>query len=218
MVDFAYPYTISPLTFITTLPSSVSNSSSSFFHQVFDPSVWLLSFITMMVLYYLLQQFGKCYNNKYFGLWTMIEILFQQKFKEISYNSKLISGLLLGWLYFCTTMTTFYSNCIYSFMIKPTHIDIINTIDHLIEAKMQDQIEICTIIYNYVTVKVYLSFLIKDGLRGVPYNRVMWPNLCLRPLGYLGLRTQIIFCIRPGVITRLYGIQKRSLESKFSIL
>ena len=39
----------------------------------------------------------------------------------------------------------------------------------------------------------------------------------MRPLGYLGFKTQIFFCIRPGVITRLYGKLNLKTWSKSAI-
>ena len=151
-VDYAYPHTITPITFITTLQNCAS--SSSFLHQVFNPSVWIISFITLMIIYYLLRQFGKCDNHEKFGFWTMIAILFEQEFKHKGFDSKFMNSLLLSWIYFCFILNMFYSNCIYSFMIMPSDSNIINTIDHLIQAKWEKQLELCAIKYNYHAIKV----------------------------------------------------------------
>ena len=146
VVDFAYPYMIIPLTFITTLPTSKGNSS--FLYQIFQTNVWILLIITILFLQILFHLFGKFQNNGSFRFWNMIEVLFHQNFKLKCNKPKFILLLILIWVFLCTSITMFYSNCIYSYMIIPSEMGIINTIDQLVQAKKNNEVQIC-VNWNY---------------------------------------------------------------------
>ena len=49
-VDFAYLHKIAPITFITTLPKGIKNAN--YLHQVFDYNIWLLLFLTIIIIYF----------------------------------------------------------------------------------------------------------------------------------------------------------------------
>ena len=154
VVDFAYPYMVIPLTFITTLHSSKGNPS--FLYKIFQTNVWLLCIVTMIFLYVFLNLIGKFHHNESFRFWNMIEILFHQNFNLNNNKLKLIRWLILNWIFLCTTITMFYSNCIYSFMILPDETGIINTIDQLVQAHMNNEIQLCVAGNYYSIIKVSL--------------------------------------------------------------
>ena len=157
VVDFAYPHRITTLTFITTLP--IFKANSSFFYKIFQPYVWLLSLITMYILYYILHQFEKFKDLRSFRFWNMIEILFHQNFDHKCYKQNKNTLLIFCWVFLCTTLTMFYTNCIYSYMIIPSNVGIINTIDQLIQTKKSNEIKIFATRNNFDIITVSLLLI-----------------------------------------------------------
>ena len=140
VVDFAYPYMISPLTFVTSLPQIPRKSS--FFYDVFEPSVWLCCMIVMLIFYIMLKNIST-YSHDKFRIWTLVEILFRQNYRrKCKFKSRLMRALTFRWVYLCYLITMFYSNCIYSILIKPAKIQTIDTVDQLVQANLDDKLEI----------------------------------------------------------------------------
>ena len=154
VVDFAYPHRITPLTFVLTMP--IAQANSSFLYQIFQPYVWLLSIITMFIIFFLLRQFGNSKNIKKFRFWNMIEILFHQKFNHNWNKKNIISLVILCWVVVCTTLTMFYTNCLYSYMIIISDVGIINTIDLLLQVTKSNEILIFALSNDFNFLKVSL--------------------------------------------------------------
>ena len=154
MIDFGSTYTITGYTFVTSLPNNSRNSS--FIHKVFEPYVWLSSIFTMLLFYTVLKVISKLSSSE-FRFWTLLEILFMQNFNKKAFKYKNIVMFLFLWLYFSFLLTMFYSNCIYSFMIKPAKVKTVDTIDQLIDAINQDELAIYSLksTFEYLGVSIH---------------------------------------------------------------
>ena len=140
-VDFLNPYTINSMSFITSAPKSTKNIT--FIYKVFEPLIWvliLLSILSLSALFFVSQNVSKI-QLKNIKL-NLIKVILNQQIENDKKMSVLENFIMGIWIVSSLTLTLIYSNSIYSFMVLPSKVKTIDTIQDLFEAIIGKEIKV----------------------------------------------------------------------------
>ncbi|XP_054163758.1 ionotropic receptor 25a-like, partial [Oppia nitens] len=144
VVNFSYPFSVTSMTFMTSLPKTKTNFELVF--NVFDAWIWIsiLGSLFLILLFIRLLSREKPEMRKIHLSWNCISTLFKQPM--IHYLPPFLSlrNVFFFWILSSFVLTSSYSQCLYSLMAIPLKEQTIETIEELAVALKSRKIRVQT--------------------------------------------------------------------------